>query len=197
MGNIDERMAPARHFDHALRIHHGVVFRGLGIPEAEGAGLFLCHPNGFGDFLQGLGQLLGIVHIEIDAGPLLGRHAPFHQRLGLQAGLDREQAQAGGHLSVIAHLGGAHGGAACAGRHDAPAVARKKQGVDHLGLAARELGHKGHHHLVRAQLGLQAQQALFDAGIQQLVVFQPFGQQLQAQRKLTPPCAVLVKLIVE
>jgi hypothetical protein len=57
---------------------------------------------------------------------------------------------------------------------------------------------EGHHDLVGAlDLGLQAAQAFLDACIEQFVVFHPLGQQLQAQGELAPPCAVLVKLLVE
>ena len=39
--------------------------------------------------------------------------------------------------------------------------------------------------------------AALDSGVEQLVVLEPFAQQFQAQRELTSPCAMLVKLIVE
>src|SRR6476620_8556851 len=40
-------------------------------------------------------------------------------------------------------------------------------------------------------------QAFFDGCVDQVVVFHPLGKQLQAQGKLAPPNAVLVKLFVE
>ena len=144
-----------------------------------------------------LGELPGVVDVQVHAVPLLGHHAPFHQRLRLQARFDRQQAQAGRDLGVVAQLGGAHGGAPGAGRHDAALVAREEDGVDQLRLAARKLGDEGDHHLVGAHLRLQATQAFLDGAIQQVVVLQPFGQQLQAQGELAPPGTVLVELFVE
>jgi hypothetical protein len=47
-------------------------------------------------------------------------------------------------------FGQAHGGAAGVGGQQALTMVGKKQGVDEFGLAARELGDKGHHQLIGA-----------------------------------------------
>ena len=167
------------------------------MPEAQGLGFVLADVPDLGDLLEGLGELRRVVDIEVHAGPLLGGHAPFHQRLRLQAGFDGQQAQAGRDVRVVAQFGRAHGGAAGAGGHDAALVAREEDGVDQFRLAARELGDEGDHDLVRAHLGFEAAQPLFDRGIEQVMVFEPLGQELQAQREFAPPRAVLVELFVE
>jgi hypothetical protein len=59
-------------------------------------------------------------------------------------------------------LGRAHGGAPGAGGQDAVAVAGEEDGVDELGLAARELGHEGDDQLVFAQAVEQVLQAQID-----------------------------------
>ena len=197
MGNVDQCMAPLGHFDHALCVHQRVVFGRLAVPEAQRPGVVLGDQARLCHFFQCQCQLLGIVDVEVDARPLLGRHAPLHQCLRLQPGFNGQQAKAGRHIRVVAHFGGAHGGAACAGGHDATPVTRKEDGVDHLGLAAGKFRNKCHHHLVGTYLGLQTPQAFFHCGIEQVMVLQPFSQQLQAQRKFTSPHTMLVKLIVE
>jgi len=69
--------------------------------------------------------------------------------------------------------------------------------IDQLGLAARELGHEGHHDLVATHLGFQPLQPLLHRDIQQLLGLQPFAQRMQLLRKAAAPCAVLVELLVE
>ena len=90
VGDIDQRMAPAGDLDQALRVDHRVVFRCLVVPQAERAGVVLGDLPGLGDHFQGGGQLLRVVDVEVDAGPLFRGHAPFHQGLGLQPGFDRQ-----------------------------------------------------------------------------------------------------------
>jgi hypothetical protein len=179
------------------RSRQRVVFGRVLVPEAQGLGLVLGDAADLGDLLEGLASCAGIVDVEVDAVPLLGHHAPFHQRLRLQARFDGEQAQAGRDFGVVAQLGGAHRGAPGAGRHDAALVAGEEDRVDQLRLAARELGDEGHHDLVGAHLAFEPAQPLLDGAIEQVVVLQPFGQQLQAQGELAPPGAVLVELLVE
>ena len=197
MCDVDQRMTPARNFDQAVGTDQRVVLHLLVAPEAERLGIFDRHVPDFGDLFEGLRQLCRIVDIEIDADPFLWNHAPFHQRLGLDPGLDRQQPQAGRHVAVVTQLGRAHRGSAGAGRHDAALVAGEKDGVDELGLAARELGDKGHHDLVGSHLRFEPAQAFFDRGVEQLMISEPFGQQLQAQRELASPDAVLVELVVK
>ena len=98
---------------------------------------------------------------------------------------------------VVAQFGGAHGGTPGAGRHDAPPIFRKKDGIDQLGFATRELCHKGHHDLVAAHLILQALQTLLDGGIHQILARQPLRQLLELLRKSTPPRTMLAKLLVK
>ena len=197
MRHVDQRMAPARHFHIALVVERRVVFWRLVVPETEGTRLIHGHGPGFGNLLHRAGELLRIVHVQVDAGPFFRHLPPFQQGLGLQPRLDGQQAQAGRHRSVIAQFGRAHGGAAGAGRHDAAAVAGKEHRVDELRLAARELGHEGHHHLVGAQLLLQALHTLLGTVVQQFLVAHPVGQQLQAQGHFPAPGAVFVELCVE
>ena len=154
MGNIDECMTPLRHFNHALRVNHGVVFRCLVVPKTQRSGFVLSNAPGFGDLFKRSSQLMRIIHIQINAGPLFGRHAPFHKRLRLQTRLNRKKAQAGRHFCVVSHFGRAHGGATSAGRHDPATITREKHGIDQLGFAARELCDKGNHDFIRADLGL-------------------------------------------
>ena len=75
-------------------------------------------------------MLLGVLDVYFDLGPALGFVAPMRKRMGLQARLDRKQAQAGRMCGVIAQLGRAHRRAPCARRHDAATVAGKEDRVD-------------------------------------------------------------------
>ena len=195
--HVDERMAPFGHLDQAVGPQRRVVIGQLVVPEPEGTRLVLGDTPDLGHFLDGLGQLLGIVDVQIDPLPLAWRIAPVQQGLRLQAGFDGKQADAGGHLGVVAQLGRAHGGAPCTGRHDPAPVAGKEHRVDQFRLAARELGHERHHDPVILDLGMQLVKTLADGRIHQVVVIEPLGQQLQAQRKLLAPGAVFVQFLIE
>ena len=197
MGDVDQRMAPLGHLDQTGGIDPRIVLRRVVMPEAQRARLVLRDMADFGHLFERLRELDRVVHIEVDPCPFLGNHAPLHQGLRLEPGLDGQQAQAGRRVRVVAQLGRAHGGAAGTGRHDAPAVTGEKDRIDQLGLATRKFGNKGHHDLVRAHLRLQPEQALFHGGIEQIVALHPFGQKLEAQGKRAPPGAVLVKLFVK
>ncbi|MCY1369266.1 hypothetical protein D9M69_562960 [compost metagenome] len=190
-------MAPARNFDAAFGVLHRVVVGRLGVPETERAGLVLAHPADFGHLAHGLGQLLGVAHLDGQLGPARGPFAPVGERVRLQAGFDGQQAQLGCQCGVVTQLGRAHRGAPGAGRHDPPPVAGKKDRVDQLRLAARELGHEGHHDLAGADLVFEGAQPFGHGLVEQLVVGQPTGQPLKAAGEVAPPGAVLIELLVE
>ena len=195
--DVDQGVAPLGHLHQALRVHQGVVFRRMLVPQAQRAGVLLGDHTRLRHHLQRGSELTRVIHVEVNTGPLLGHHAPFHQGLRQQARLDRQQTQTRRNIGVVAHFGRAHGGAPSAGRHDATAISGKEYGVDELRLAARELSNECHHDLVGANLVLQPAQAFFNPGVEQIVVFHPLGQQLQTQAELATPRAMLVKLLVE
>ena len=197
VGDIDQRMPPGGDLHHSLRIGQGIVLGQLVMPEAQRTRFVQRDPARLRHLAQRGGQLLGVIHIQRDLGPLFRHQTPFGQGPGLQTCLDGQQPQAGRHASVITQLRGTHGGAPRAGRHDAPAVARKEDGVDQLGLAARELGHKSHHHLVGSHLRLQPLEPLLDGIVHQLVVAHPLRQLLEAQGKFPAPCAMQIQLAIE
>src|SRR6185369_2748755 len=176
---------------------HRVVLGRVVVPKTQRPGFVLRDVAHLGDLFESRGQLAGIVDVEIHAGPLFGDGAPFHQRLGLQPRLDRQQAQAGRHAGVPTQLGRAHRGAAGARGHDAALVAGEEDRVDQLRLAAGELGDESHHHFFGAQLRLQPAQTLLHRGVEQVMVLQPLRQRFQPQRELAPPRAMLVELLVE
>ena len=89
MCNVDQRMAPSRHFNQAIGAHQRVVVDQLVAPESQSSRLVLCNVAHFSHFLQRLCQLSRIVDIQIHAGPFFGNRTPLHQRLGLQTGFDR------------------------------------------------------------------------------------------------------------
>ena len=151
----------------------------------------------FGDLLERIRQLGGVVHLQIDLKPFFRHQAPLDQSLRLQPRLDGQQAQARHHVGVIAQFGRTHGGPPGACRHDAAAITGKENGIDQLGLSARELRNECHHDLVGAQLCLQLAHPVFDRRVEQALLFQPLGQQFEAQGEFTPPGAMLVKLFVE
>lgn len=197
MRHIDQCVAPHRHVHHAARVDHRVVVWRIVVPEAQGPRLVDRHAAHLGHLGQGLGHLLRVIDVESNLVPLVLLEAPLGQSLRLQAGLDGQQAKARRRTLLVRQLGRAHGGAARARRHDAAAVVRKEDRVDQLGLAARELRDKRHHHLVAADLLFQALQAFLDGRIHQLVRTHPVRQLLELLRKRALPGAVLIELFVE
>ena len=134
--NVDQRVPPLGHFHQTIGAGARIVLRAVVVPETQRTGIVHTDISHFGHLLQRLGQLSRVVDVQVHPGPLFGRGAPLHQGLGFQARFNGQQAQAGRHVGVPAQLGRAHGGAPSAGRHDAAAIARKKDGVDQLRLAA-------------------------------------------------------------
>ncbi len=195
--HVDQRVAPFRHLDQAVRPDQRVVVRQLFIPETQRSRFGLADAAHLGHFLDRTCELLGIVDVQVNTFPFVRGIAPVQQGLGLQPRLDGQQPQAGWHFRVVPELGRTHRGAPGARGHDAPAITGKKHRIDQLGLAARELGHEGHHDLVVLDLGVQLVKPLVHAGFHQVVIGQPFGQQLEPQSKLPAPCAVVVKFLVE
>ena len=129
---IDQRVAPFGHLHQALGVGGRVVLGRLAVPKAQGLRFLLRDLQGLGHPLKGVGELLGVVDVQIKGGPGLGRLAPVAQCLRLQAGLDGQEAQAGGQVWLVANFRGAHGGAPGTGGHDAPPVVGKEDGVDHF-----------------------------------------------------------------
>ena len=196
--HVEQRMAPARDFDLALGVGHGVVVgrrRRSRSPAPRASAM--RHAPDLGHLVHGLRELLGVFDVDRDLGPVLGLVAPMRQRMRLEAGFDGQQAQAGRNGGVVAQLGRAHRRAACAGRHDAAAVAGEEDRVDQLRLAARELGDEGDHDLAGAHLRLEVAQALGHALVQQLVLIQPARQPFEAVREVASPGAMLVELLIE
>ena len=132
VGDVDQRMPPHRHLDQPVSAGTRVVIRAVIVPKPQSPGLVHGDVTNLGDLLQRLCQLRGVVHVKVHAGPLFGRCAPLHQGLGLQARLDRQQAQTRRHVGVPAQFGGTHGGPPSARGHDAAAVAGKKYRIDQL-----------------------------------------------------------------
>ena len=197
VGNVDQRVAPFRHFNQSVRADLRVIFGMVVVPKTQQTRIVNTHVTHLGNFLHGVCKLFRVIDVQINAGPFLGHHAPFHQRLAFQAGLDWQQPQARWNACVVAQLSRAHRGAPCARGHDAATITGEKDRVDQLRLAARKFRHKRDHHLVRAHLRLQAMQPLFHGRVEQVVILHPPGEQLEPQRELASPQAVLVKLIVE
>ena len=148
VGDVDQRMSPHRHLDQPVGPCTRVVIRTVVVPKPQCPCRIHGNVTNLGHLLQRLCQLRGVVHIKVHACPLFRRCAPLHQGLGLQARLDRQQTQARRYISVPAQFGGTHRGTPGTGRHDAAAIAGKKYRIDQLGLAARKLRDKRHHHLV-------------------------------------------------
>ena len=90
----------------------------------------------------------------------------------IATGLDGQQLDVGaGSAGIVEQLGGAHGGAADAGRQQALPVMLAQDGIDELGLAAREFADKGQQDAVKPQ-GLErcCQAVIHVAVIQPLIV---------------------------
>ena len=128
--DVDQRMPPHRDFDQAVCIRQRVFFGQFIVPKAQGACVVLGDTPCFRHLGQGSGQLVSVMDIQRNMRPALWHQTPLRQRVGFQAGVDRQQTQAGGNTCVVTQLSRAHGGAPRTGRHDAPPVVGKKYGVD-------------------------------------------------------------------
>ena len=197
MGQVDDGVTPQRHLDHALRIERRVVIGHVVMPEAHGPCIVHADLAHLRHFFERTRNLIGIPYLQGHLDPALGLEPPLGQPLHLQARFNGKKAQAMRNLRVVAQLGGAHGGAPRTGRHDAPAVVGKEDGVDQLGLAARELGHEGHHDAVGTQLPFEPLQTFLDGGIHEIVRRHPLAQLLELPGEFAPPDAVLLELLVE
>ena len=197
VGHIDQRMAPHGHFHPAVGINHGVVCALFVMPEAPGSGLLLRYLAHLGHLGQGIGNLLRIGNIQRVLLPGIAAHTPLPQALGRLTRAYGQKPQTRRQRRVPAQLCRAHGGAPSACRHEAATIVSKKDGVDQLGLAARELGHKGHHDLVITHLLHQPLQTLLHRRVQQIMRRQPLPQFLQLRSKTAPPGTMLVKLLIE
>ena len=190
-------MAPTRHFNHAFAIGQRIVRWRFIVPEAQSPGLLLGDPQCFRHLFHGPSQLVRIVDVQVNPRPFFGHHSPFHQRLRLQPGLDREQSQTRCKVRFVTQLGRAHRGATRTGGHDAPTIAGKEHRVDQFRLATGKFRDKGHHDLVGPNLPLQTLETVLQRGVKKVVVLHPVAQQLQAQAELAAPRAVLVELLIE
>ncbi|MPM33715.1 hypothetical protein SDC9_80293 [bioreactor metagenome] len=132
MRHIDQRMAPARHLDHVLRVGQRIVIRRIVVPETQRARFVNGHTPHLGHLGQRLGHLLSVVDLQRNLGPLLLLEPPLGKPLRLQPRLDRQQTQAGGRVGFVRQFGRAHRSAPGTCRHDAPPVARKKDCIDQL-----------------------------------------------------------------
>ena len=102
MRNIDQGVAPFRHFDHAVRTNPRIVFRMVVVPEPEKTRIVQAHMTYLGNLFHGFCELCRIVDIQVNARPFFGHRAPFHQRLALQSRFYRQQSKARRNGSVVA-----------------------------------------------------------------------------------------------
>ena len=148
---VDERVAPARDLDLALRVDGRIDF-GMGVvPQAELARFVDACRARAGDLRQHLGQARRFAEVELEARPLRGVGAQFGERGDVAPGLDREQGNPGRRARLVAEFDRAHRRAPGRRGEDALAAPGEQHGVDQLGLAARELAHHGHRATVARQ----------------------------------------------
>ena len=169
---VDQRMAPGGHLDRAVGFQPGVVLGVIGVPEAQPLGGLDRHALCQGHGRQRLRQLIGAVGVERDALPGLVAAAQFGHGQAAQAGLDRQQRQSRGLVGLVVELDRAHRGAARRGRQHTPAGVGEEDGVDQLGLAARELGHEGHGQAIGLQALVQGLQACAVGRVLEVVIAQ-------------------------
>ena len=186
---VDERVAPGRHFHAAVCGQRRVVFRVLVVPQAQVLGLLHADALRACDGVQRLRQGLRVQRVQRQALPCGCLQAQFRQGLAGQARFDGQQHQLRRHTSVVAQFHRAHRGAPWCGGQHTPAGVCKEDGVDQLGLAAREFGHEGQHQLVRLQPVAQPGQ---DGGVVlvQQLVFRQRGAELHQRlvERLPPGC---------
>ena len=182
---VDEGVPPGRHLDLALVVARRVVVGGVVVPEAECLGLVDAHPLGVGHLEQLLGQRIGIVDIELDVAPGARLAAQLAEGEAFEAGLDGQQAAATAtspafQPSSTGHIVVRPGRR----RQDAAAGIGKEDGVDELRLAARELGHEGHHQLLVGQPLAQPDQLLAGGALGEVVLGEELrkGVEMAAQR---------------
>ena len=130
--DVDQCMAPLGHLNQAVSANQRVVVNVFVVPKPQCSGIVFGHMAHLRNFFQCLGKLLWVVDIEVNPGPFFRHGTPLHQRLGLEPRFNRQQAQTRRYIRVIAQFCRTHGGTARTGRHDAPAVTGKKDGVDQL-----------------------------------------------------------------
>ncbi len=148
VGVVDHRVAPGRHLDVAVLVQRRVVL-GVGVrPQAQFAGDVGRDLERVRDFGQRGSQRFRIRRIERHALPALARRAQFGQRRAFAAGVDRQQVEHRLLALVPGQFDRAHRGAAGRRGEDAASGVGEEDGVDQLGLAARELGDEGHDQLV-------------------------------------------------
>ena len=148
--------------------------------EAQVLGTLQRYALGVGQMGERLRQPLRILGGQLEMRPDLRARFPLRQGLRLQAGFDGQQPQASGLRGVGEQFHRAHGGAPGSGGQDALAVSAEKDGVDQLGLAARELGNEGQGHAVVVEpvdLPLQQRPCLFEI---ESALFEPSQQRLDA-----------------
>ena len=197
MRDINQRMPPTGHLHPPLRILARVVFGRFVVPKTERLGLINAHLDNFRDLLECCGQLLRVVHIQVNSRPLLRGMAPLHQRLAFQACFDGQQSEARRHIAIPAQLGRAHCRSARACRHDPAAIGCKKDRVDQLGFATGEFCDEGHHDLIGAHLRFELLQPFSNGCIHQVLPVEPISQLLQARCKFSAPSTVRIKLLVK
>ena len=139
------------------------------------------------DFRQRGGQRIGIGRVERHALPALARDAQLGQRRAFAARVDRQQVQHRLVLVVPRQFHRAHRGAAGRGGEGAAAGVGEEDGVDQLGLAARELGDERDDQLVGQQALAQRLGDLGRRHRQQVVAGEEPGDARQfARQRLAP-----------
>ena len=133
---IDQRMAPQRHFHQTLRVGQRVFCWQIVVPETQRACCVHAHQLHLRHFLQRLRNLGGIAHFQRDLGPGRRPGAPLRQPLRQQACVNWQQPQAWGQAGIKSQFRGTHRGPPGTGRHDATTVVGKEKGVDEFGFAA-------------------------------------------------------------
>ncbi len=164
---VDDRMAPARDLDRAVRVETGGQVGIVGIVQAVALRFDGRDAPRLADLAQRLVHGRRRVKIEREHGPGGRVVAVVAGGQVAGAGVDRQQAQAGRQARIPQQFGRAHGGAAGAGRQDALAVVGEEQCVDQLGFTAREFGHEGHRQAVVTQAAQRARQQLLAGRIDQ------------------------------
>ena len=174
---VDDGMTPFRNVDQTIvarpQADLGLV---LGDVKAHRLRRFARDGARFDDVLERFdhrGRRFDVERLDL---PFFRQGLVFGDGGAVLACLDRQQLQARFRIPVVQQLGWAHGGAPGAGRQDALAEIGEEDGVDQLGLAARELGDEGDVELVVAQGSHDVIEALFGLRVAEVLSVQPTAQ---------------------
>ena len=192
MGEVDDRVAPARHFDAILvAARHAVGgARPLFVLQSERPRKRDRHALDFRDPGESLAHLARVRQIERKRRPFVGVAPELVDRRVLEARLDRQQADGRRARRVVEKLGGAHRGAACRRGQQARPEVGEEDRVDELGFAAGELGDERHHEPVLMQALEHLLDFEIDLRIGEVLLAQPLVQRGNAERQPLAPVAV-------